>query len=348
MRINVFIDSSMNFIYNFIRRMETYFNCTPVPGCKSQYSIHVLNKKLSNAAYSLSICLFLVISHGCSNKNKSNEALLVEHSQQETSHMEERIPDKKIAEIIRSIPSPVETSSLIKQSGGLYNVLILNSTDNSNKYYHSNFDKAINLGIYGTDLGYVNIYNQSQDALAYLNCIQSLADELKIGHFFEYDTFKRMALNNNNMDSVMYLTIANFERMNNFLHEQKRSDQSILILSGGWLEALYISCTVAKTNKNKDLLEKIGEQKIVLDQLLLLLSNYQHDENIDKLHKKFQQLQDAYKEVKIVTTFKNSEMHELKGVYIIDDKSESHVEITESQLQEIGRITESIRQTIII
>ena len=291
--------------------------------------------------------IFIYNVTGCGNKNKSNEKLLIEHDR-ESVNQEQKIPDHKIAEIIRSIPSPVETSTLIRESGGIYNNLILNSSDNSNKNYHSNFDKAINLGIYGTDLGYVNIYNQSQDALGYLNCIQSLADELKIGHFFEYNTFKRMANNNSNMDSVMYLTIANFESMNNFLHEQKRSDQSVLILSGGWLEALYISCTVAKTNKNKELLEKIGEQKIVLDQLLLLLSNYQDDEKIANLRTKFLLLQDAYKDVKIVTTFKNSEMHVTKGVYVIDDKSESRVEITATQLQEIARITEQIRGHIII
>src|SRR5205085_8607759 len=126
-------------------------------------------------------------------------------------------------------------------------------------------------------------YNQNKDAISYLSAIRGLADELKIGQFFDFATIHRLAQNNNNVDSLLYITISNFEKINSFLYQQKRSDHSVLILTGGWLEALYISCKIVQGNKSKELQEKIGEQKIVLDQLILLLKNFDDDANIQRL-----------------------------------------------------------------
>ena len=61
---------------------------------------------------------------------------------------------------------------------------MLNSSDNLSKY-NSNYQKALNLGIYGTDLGYTNIYEQNQDGIKYLSSIKSLAEGLNIGQFFD-------------------------------------------------------------------------------------------------------------------------------------------------------------------
>lgn len=260
----------------------------------------------------------------------------------------EKVPHEIVGRILQSIPSHVETSSLIKESGGTYNKSLLNATDTCKKNYHNGFEKAINLGIYGTDLGYVSIYKQNNDAMAYLTCIQSLAEELKIEQFFDYNTFKRLASNTHNMDSLLYLTITNFENINNFLYQQKRSEQSALILTGGWLEALYISCQVAKENKNERLKEKIAEQKIVLDQLIVLLSNYLDDENIKVLDADLKKLQTVYSNIKVINKYKESVMEEINGVYVMNDKSESSIEVTDVQIEEIGRITESIRKNIII
>ena len=40
--------------------------------------------------------------------------------------------------------------------------------------YATDFSKALNLGIYGADLGYVSMYNKTQDAISYLAVIASL------------------------------------------------------------------------------------------------------------------------------------------------------------------------------
>ena len=66
---------------------------------------------------------------------------------------------------IFSLPSPLQTTLLIKASGANYHADMLNSPDAASGYSIS-MEKALNLGIYGADLGYVTCYEQTQDALS--------------------------------------------------------------------------------------------------------------------------------------------------------------------------------------
>ena len=102
------------------------------------------------------------------------------------------IDEEVINSILQQIPSPLEISVLLKESGTKYNVGMLNTPDNLSKF-NSNYKKALNLGVFGTDLGYTNIYEQNQDGIRYLSSIKSLADGLNIGQFFDIETIGRLA-----------------------------------------------------------------------------------------------------------------------------------------------------------
>src|SRR4051812_8862856 len=66
-----------------------------------------------------------------------------------------------------SVPSPIQTAMLIQKSGVSYDKSVLNVSKNANTYTND-FMRSLNLGIYGADLGYVSMYNQTQDAMGYL------------------------------------------------------------------------------------------------------------------------------------------------------------------------------------
>src|SRR6185369_8628162 len=88
-----------------------------------------------------------------------------------------------------SVPSPIQTALLIQKSGVTYDKSILNP-GNKNGQYASDFTQALNLGIYGADLGYVSMYNQTQDALGYLAGVKQLADKLGVSAAFDQQTMK--------------------------------------------------------------------------------------------------------------------------------------------------------------
>lgn len=110
-----------------------------------------------------------------------------------------------------------------------YDRNLLTSPKNSKKY-NSNNRQALNLGIYSTDLGYANIYEQTQDALNHLTNVREMAEKLKIAQLIDFNIIKDLAIKSDNLASFLLLTNTNLEGINNHLQEIGRADLTILII----------------------------------------------------------------------------------------------------------------------
>ena len=290
--------------------------------------------------------LLVVLLMACGSGNKNEDQALLDAL--ENTDLENEVISGEVNDILHRIPSPLEISVLLKQTGKKYNAEFLNSPQNLSRY-NTNYKRAINLGIYGTDLGYTNIYEQSQDGIRYMSTIKDLANELNIGQFFEMETIGRLVSNSENLDSLLLITTQNFNSINHYLQSQNRSHLSVLFLTGGWLEALHITCEVAKTNPNNEQLqETIGAQKIILDNILHLLSFYrENDQNMASLMTDLEGLKQSFDKVTITTIYKPSTFEVVDGVMVVKDNSSSTVEITQADIDSIGSITQNIRTKII-
>jgi len=257
------------------------------------------------------------------------------------------IPEEIINDIIQSIPSPLEISILIKDMAE-YNKSMLNNPDDVTKY-NTQYKQALNLGVYGTDLGYANINGKNQHALSFLSSVKKLADGLSIGQFFDYNTIKKLAESNNNLDSLILTTTTNFEKINYNLRQQKREHLSILLLTGGWVEAVYLTVEVYKgmAEPNPLLREKIGEQKIVLDQILLVLDVYKKKPNFSTLINDLSELQKIYDQIEIETIYAPPTMKEVNGTLVIVDNTTSTIKITDADIEKISSLIKSIRSKVI-
>ena len=199
------------------------------------------------------------------------------------------------------------------------------------------------------DLGYTNIYEQNQDGIKYMASIKELADGLNIGQFFEIETIGRLATNSKNLDSLLLITTQNFNKINHHLQTQSRANLSVLLLTGGWLEALHVICEVSKANPgNKQMEETIGEQKIILENIMLLLSFYKEsDPNMASLLTDLEGLKTSFDKVNITYTYKESTFEVVNGVMVIKDNSTSTIDIKPENVDDIRNITNSIRTKII-
>ncbi|MCA6077996.1 hypothetical protein [Fulvivirga sedimenti] len=279
--------------------------------------------------------------------NKPDEAAY-EVNADSVTVAEPPVSEEVISSVIQQIPSPLEISVLLKESGSSYDRSLLNEADNKSKY-NSNYQKAVNLGIYGTDLGYTNIYEQNQDGLDYMDAIKEMADGLSIGQFFDIETIGRLATNSKNLDSLLLITTQNFNEINHYLQEQSRANLSVLLLTGGWLEAMHITTQIAQKNPdNKALSETIGEQKIILDNITILLSFYEStDPRIADLHGQMKDLQSIYEAVEITHTYEESTYEIVDGVMVIKDNSSSEINISPETETAIRNKVEEIRKGVI-
>jgi hypothetical protein len=291
--------------------------------------------------------IIALIITACSSDKKSSEQAFLESLDSEKT-TQSAASEAAIAEILQQIPSPLEISVLLRQSGKRYNREILNSPDNLSQY-NSNYKKALNLGIYGTDLGYTNIYEQNKDGVNYIEVIKRLADGLSIGQFFDIETIGRLASNSKNLDSLLLITTQNFNNINHYLQTQGRASVSVLLLSGGWLEALHITCNVAASDPSNTLLqEKIGEQKVILNNIISLLTFYKEtDQNMALLLADMQELRKVFEKVNITYTYKESTFEIVDGVMVIKDNSTSTIDISLDTVNEIRTLVGEIRNKII-
>lgn len=293
------------------------------------------------------LLLILALLTACGSGKKTDEQAMLQ-SLDSAKTEGPTISEAVIGDILQQIPSPLEISVLLKESGKKYNVNYLNSPDNLAKY-NSNYKKALNLGIYGTDLGYTNIYEQNQDGVKYMASIKSLADGLNIGQFFDIETIGRLATNSKNLDSLLLITTQNFNNINHYLQTQSRSNLSVLLLTGGWLEAMHITCNVAGADpNNKELQEKIGEQKVILENIILLLSFYKEtDQNMASLLTDMEDLKKVFDKVNITYTYKESTFEVVDGVMVIKDNSITTIDIKPENINDIRSLSSSIRNKII-
>lgn len=293
------------------------------------------------------IGLILALFTACGSEKKSDEQAFLEGVDSAKTEGPS-ISEGVIGDILGRIPSPLEISVLLKESGKKYNGGYLNSPESVSNY-NSNYKKALNLGVYGTDLGYTNIYEQNQDGVKYMTSIKTLADGLSIGQFFDIETIGRLATNSKNLDSLLLITTQNFNSINHYLQSRNQSNLSVLFLTGGWVEALNILCEVAAANPtNKEMQETIGEQKIILENILLLLSFYKEsDQNMASLLTDMEELKKLYDKVNITYTYSESTFEIVDGVMVIKDNSSSTIQITAEDIANIKALTTSIRNKII-
>ena len=290
--------------------------------------------------------VFAAILVACGSGKKADDQAFL-NSLDSVTTSDTAMDDALIEGILQGIPSPIEISVLLKHSGRKYDQTMLNSPDNLPKY-NNNFKMALNLGVYGTDLGYTNIYEQNQDGIKYLEPIEQLAEGLNIGQFFEIETIGRLAANSKNLDSLLLLTTKNFNDINMYLSSQSRANLSVLLLTGGWLEAMHITCQLSsKDPSNKVLQDTIGEQQIILEQIILLLKFYESDENMASLLKDLTNLQTAFEKIKITTVYKAPTQEVVNGVVMVKDNSTTTVEITPEDVNNIKDLTAEIRSKII-
>ena len=292
------------------------------------------------------ILLICVVLSGCWGNAEEDDLQAVLDAHQMSTKPKVNISREFLYEIIQKIPSPLEISSLIKESGAHYNEDILNDVNNSSEY-NNKYTQAVNLGVFGTDLGYINIYSKYAASMSFLGAVKDLADELRIGQFFDFTTISRLASNSENIDSILYISTSGFDNMNGYLKEQGRDEIAILMLVGGYVEALYVLTQVSKRYPTPELIERVGEQKILLEDLAAVVAMYKEDRYFARLHDHFLELQSVYDKVKITYVQGEREMIEVDGMLVIRDNNQSIVDIDDVTLEKITKIARRIRLTIV-
>lgn len=184
---------------------------------------------------------------------------------------------RKTRNIFHNIPSPMETAGLLKKAGAEYDKDVLNDVKHVDNYTSAS-KQALNLGIYGADLSYASVFNNTQESMLYTACAQNLAKRLDVANAFGQATVDRMEANRNDRDSLLNIISETYWDVDAYLKENGRDNVSALMIAGGWVEGLYIATQVCQQHDTPELRQRIAEQRIPLGELIDLMGTYSTDD----------------------------------------------------------------------
>ena len=241
------------------------------------------------------------------------------------------------------MPSPMQIADMIKKSGSLYDKKMLNSTENLPKYTEG-MKRALNLGVYGADLGYITMYENTPDALEYYKTVNQLADQLKITASFDKTLMKRFSDNIANKDSILVLVGEAYRRSDNFLRESEQDHLAALILAGGWVESMYFALNTYKSKPTEAIAIRIGEQKTTSAGLVKLLKECEKPEYAE-LITLMEALDAEYQKVEIKYTFAEPTHNEGTKTTTINGKTD--VKMTPELLNSLTEKVNAVRNYIV-
>lgn len=254
----------------------------------------------------------------------------------------------KINNRLFSVPSPLQLAGFLKELNLPFKKELL-SDASARQNYTTSFKQALNTGVYGADLGYINAYDQLPEAAAYFSAVRFLTSELGILNSFNEETISRIEKNSGDKDSLLYIASLIYRESDYYLTNSDRNEIGALIIAGGWAESLYLMTNAGISGGNtKKLCELICEQKYPLNNLIELLRPYYGklgNVNYDTFLENLSDLAGIFDEINVKYTFRDTKTDENKRLTVIN--SESNAALEDAQIEVIRTKITKLRNEII-
>lgn len=177
-------------------------------------------------------------------------------------------------------PSPEEVFMFFANTNLRLNLNILSKPE-----YQTNFlntkTQSVNLGIYSSDMAYLNLFEQSTQVLQYFEAIYLLSDKLKITAIFQDSTIAKAVDNVDNLDSLIYLSNKIYMNIVDFLTDNNRENILSMVSIGAFVEIMHLSISsVNDYNNESDLVQHIADQKALIDNVFDYAEQFSDDVDV--------------------------------------------------------------------
>ncbi len=262
------------------------------------------------------LIIFLLFISSCSNEEKPTTNLIVEDSLEGPSQLQQTAV---------KVPSPIELYIFMYNANAKFEKNYLNPIDNHTKYV-TKIKKALNLGIYASDLAYCTVFKQNKETFSYFSVTKKIADELGLTEGFDENIVKRIDQNMNNSDSLYQISNDSYALAINFLERQGKEDLLPLMITGAWIESVDLAIKSVKNfNPNNEIVIRIADQGLLLENILELFQYVKNHSEYKEIIDMLLDLQQSYDK-------------------LLDNSSEI---ITKKQFDEISHKIKTIRAKFI-
>jgi len=187
--------------------------------------------------------------------------------------------------VIYALPTPVELSVLIKNSGVAWMPSLLNNPSDASNYL-TNQKMALNLGAYLIDLTYAGLFSQTQTALRYKLAIQHLSEGLGLQAAFNINTLRSIEDNINDKDRLLQIISEAYAACMATFEESDRYFLTLTLLAGAWVESMYLATTSFDANlfQNEERIRLLVIDLILtFDMIWHVMSDFRNTPGIEEL-----------------------------------------------------------------
>jgi hypothetical protein len=286
--------------------------------------------------YGIALLVLTLGLWSCGSKKESSE------NSDEFKQAEESLTEE-IKDVESNLPSPTEIPYLLQETGAEFNQSLLNDKKKADSYLTRNDKAALNLGVYASDIGYLISYDKTQEAIDYVTASKKLANGLGVLGSFDQEVLKSFEKNISNKDSLTRLVDEAVKQTEKYLKSDNRVKPAALMLTGSFIEGLYISTGLIKTYP-KDLKEQdrmlvltplirvVLQQRESIDDLVKMLSAVDQTEPVTSILDKLNSLEASYRALNIEEKIKNNQADKI---------------LTDKNLADITSTVENLRKSIV-
>lgn len=250
--------------------------------------------------------------------------------------------EELVVEEYYQLPLPGEFFSSLKNLGIKAKPDLLNPIENIANYTTTD-QKAVNFGIYSSDLFYSSTFDLKSDILKYFDNLKRLADDLGISSVVTQSTMDRIESNLSNKDSLNAITTQVFYEASAALENNGQGATLALVIAGGLIESIYLSTNlVSSYNDGSTAIQLIADQKFPLENLYSYFDKFEDDSNINRVAEQIAPLRSVYSS--LTETSKENKAAK-DGRKVIG--SETLIMINEADYKELSEKSKSVRSVLI-
>lgn len=243
------------------------------------------------------------------------------------------------SDVSYNLPSALQIAYVAKKSGATYNVDFLNKTENAPKYNTSNYKRAVNFGIYSSDLANCVFNKKYQESKQYLKALKEMGSYLGLNQAFESDNLaERFDKNLTNEDTLVKI-VSNVQLKTDELFEHnKQKHITVIAFAGAWVESLNLANESYLKQKNKKVLMGMFEQILFAPTLISALeANKTKEPEIEGLLKSIKSINEKFNAIPAVKSTLDKE----------EELDFSTMNFTDSEVESITKLVKDLRTEMV-
>jgi hypothetical protein len=198
-----------------------------------------------------------------------------------------------VAELYQ-MPTPNELFGLVRQLAGDGQRRMLSATSTADRFM-SQRARALNFGIYATDLVYASSFKLNVEVARYYLASKRLAESLGLTNAFTDADFVRLESNLTKGDSLEVISNGAYQRAYDRMQEEQMGPVLAMVLAGGWMESMHLVIKqVEAFGKNEGLIARVAEQKVTLEHLLELMEEHKANADVAAVRAQLLGLREQY------------------------------------------------------